>query len=358
MLDLIYFGKYQNAMLQYFSKIVHDMKTEYSIKMTSTTGVLPYRRMKGGMNDEDVAAWREERRRNWPTREKGEAHKEKLAQKRRRFATVEARKREEYELERVFRQEAKEEGRTRAAVERERRVAEKMGDNAENKPKRAGKARRNKDPAPFPRWSDDSEDEDTCDGIPRFRGTSGFVLPEERGENEDGQRGEEITSDSIVISDEEIIEGVTRSAAEELKIVVVEDDDDGEPPEEIKLKKQPATAVPASSPQKLSTTQSKSNKMLERKIMLPQTNKLDAESLPPQMALRRRIFRLRMRQTWRHEGPAPSTLLERLLEKDIATERTELLQCVKYVCENNFFGIGDSQKEQENSQPGSESEML
>ena len=37
--------------------------------------------MKGGMNDEDVAAWREERRKNWPTREKGEAHREKLAQK-------------------------------------------------------------------------------------------------------------------------------------------------------------------------------------------------------------------------------------------------------------------------------------
>ena len=68
-----------------------------------------------------------------------------------------------------------------------------------------------------------------------------------------------------------------------------------------------------------------------------------------------------MRQTWRQEGPAPSTLLERLLDKDIATERNELLQCVKYVCEKNFFGVGSSQKEQEQntySQPGSESEML
>ena len=316
------------------------------------------------MSDEDVAAWREERRRNWPTREKGEAHREKLAQKRRRISTVEARKREEYELERVFRQEAKEEARARAAVERDRRAADKTVENAENKPKRAGKARKNKDPAPFPRWSDDSEDEDTCDGIPRFRGTAGFVVSEGRGENEDEQRGEEMTTDSFAISDDEIMDDEeAKSTVEELKIVVVDnDDDDSEPPEEIKLKKQPETQVPASAPQKLSTTLTKPNATLQqRKNLLPQAKKLDEESLPPQMALRRRIFRLRMRQTWRQEGPVPSTLLERLLEKDISTERTELLQCVKYVCENNFFGMGGSQKNQEedmNSPPGSELEML
>ena len=314
------------------------------------------------MNDEDVAAWREERRKNWPTREKGEVHREKLAQKRRRIATVEARKREEYELERAFRQEAKEEARARAAVEREQRAAEKTGDNAEIKAKRAGKARRNKNPAPFPRWSDDSEDEDTCDGIPRFRGTARFVVPEARGENGDERRGEDITSESFAISDDEIMnDEETRPTAEELKIVVVDDDDDSEPPEEIKLKKQSVIAVPASPPQKLSNTVTKPSQMLEKKNFLPQAKKLDEECLPPQMALRRRIFRLRMRQTWRQEGPAPSTLLERLLDKDIATERNELLQCVKYVCEKNFFGVGSSQKEQEQntySQPGSESEML
>ena len=305
-----------------------------------------YRRMKGGMSDEEVAGWREERRKNWPTREKGEAHREKLAQKRRRIASAEARKREEYELERAFRQEAKEEARMRAAVERERRAAEKREENALNaecKPMRAGKARRNKDPAPFPRWSDDSEDEGTCDGIPMFRGTARFADPEGRGGNEAGeQRGKEMTSGSFDISDDEImVEEETRPKAEELKIVVVDDDDDSEPPQEIKVKKQPETAVSASPPQKPPATLKKQCNMPDGKNLPPQTRKLDEESLPPQMALRRRIFRLRMRQTWRQEGPAPSTLLERLLEKDIATERTELLQCVKYVCENNFFGVGD-----------------
>lgn len=35
-----------------------------------------------------------------------------------------------------------------------------------------------------------------------------------------------------------------------------------------------------------------------------------------------------------------NTLLEKLLQKDIRHERNVLLQCVRYVVENNFFGIG------------------
>ncbi|XP_005184171.1 FMR1-interacting protein NUFIP1 [Musca domestica] len=35
-----------------------------------------------------------------------------------------------------------------------------------------------------------------------------------------------------------------------------------------------------------------------------------------------------------------NTMLEKLLETDIRHERNVLLQCVRFVCENNFFGIG------------------
>lgn len=41
-----------------------------------------------------------------------------------------------------------------------------------------------------------------------------------------------------------------------------------------------------------------------------------------------------------------NTLLEKLLEKDIRHERNVLLQCVRYVVANNFFGVGSSEKEQ------------
>lgn len=43
-----------------------------------------------------------------------------------------------------------------------------------------------------------------------------------------------------------------------------------------------------------------------------------------------------------------NTLLEKLLQKDIRHERNVLLQCVRYVVENNFFGIGQKTDEQNN----------
>ena len=301
------------------------------------------------MNEEDAAAWREERKRNWPTREKGEAHREKLAQKRRRIAKVEARKREEYELEAAFRNEARAEARlARATVERERTDNMAAADcAAENKPKRAGRLRRNMNRAPCPRWSDESEDENTCDGIPRFRGTAGFGVPEVIAEDE--QDWEESTADGFVISDEEILDDEEKSSSapapeQALKIVVVDGDTDSEPPEEIKQESGVPTE-PASAPQKMMPSSSSSRPKKPRRANHPQVAaQLGVENLSPQMLLRRRIFRQRMRQTFRQEGPAPSTLLERLLEKDIATERTALLQCVKYVCENNFFGIRDGER--------------
>lgn len=39
-----------------------------------------------------------------------------------------------------------------------------------------------------------------------------------------------------------------------------------------------------------------------------------------------------------------NTMLEKLLEPDIRHERNLLLQCVRFVCEQNFFGIGQTQK--------------
>ena len=41
----------------------------------------------------------------------------------------------------------------------------------------------------------------------------------------------------------------------------------------------------------------------------------------------------------RHE----QTFLEKLLEDEIIKERYEILQCLHYVCSNNFFGIGSNE---------------
>lgn len=51
-----------------------------------------------------------------------------------------------------------------------------------------------------------------------------------------------------------------------------------------------------------------------------------------------------------------NTLLEKLLQKDIRHERNILLQCVRYVVGNNFFGIGQKSNEQNNQMESSSNE--
>lgn len=43
-----------------------------------------------------------------------------------------------------------------------------------------------------------------------------------------------------------------------------------------------------------------------------------------------------------------NTMLSKLLEPDIRHERNVLLQCVRYVCEQNFFGIGSGASSAQN----------
>lgn len=60
--------------------------------------------------------------------------------------------------------------------------------------------------------------------------------------------------------------------------------------------------------------------------------------------IRKRKTVLDMTQKIRNQN----TLLEKLLQKDIRHERNVLLQCVRYVVEQNFFGIGQTIDEQNN----------
>ena len=38
----------------------------------------------------------------------------------------------------------------------------------------------------------------------------------------------------------------------------------------------------------------------------------------------------------------PPTLLEKLLKDEIISERNKILQCVRFVCRSNFFGVGQN----------------
>merc|ERR1712226_82935 len=54
----------------------------------------------------------------------------------------------------------------------------------------------------------------------------------------------------------------------------------------------------------------------------------EADQEPPAKVSRQTVFEQRIR---------PPTLLERLLLMEIRKERNKILQCVRYVCKNNFF---------------------
>ncbi|KAH8234980.1 hypothetical protein KR032_007001, partial [Drosophila birchii] len=68
------------------------------------------------------------------------------------------------------------------------------------------------------------------------------------------------------------------------------------------------------------------------------------EELRPQIAPKRaapkRVYGLDFKKARR--TTTQNTLLSKLLESDIRHERNVLLQCVRHVCERNFFGIGQS----------------
>ncbi|XP_031623650.1 nuclear fragile X mental retardation-interacting protein 1, partial [Contarinia nasturtii] len=76
------------------------------------------------------------------------------------------------------------------------------------------------------------------------------------------------------------------------------------------------------------------------RIRPQETKKTDAKSTPAIMMKKKTI--VDMTRKIRNQN----TLLEKLLQKEIRHERNVLLQCVRYVVENNFFGIGQKTDEQ------------
>lgn len=109
-------------------------------------------------------------------------------------------------------------------------------------------------------------------------------------------------------------------------------DSDDEPPDEQPIKHQSDFVCPPPKPTpqpNVSTEKSNSRR-------LPYRNSSRSEP-PPKKP--KRVTLLDMSKRWRKQN----TLLEKLLETDIRHERNVLLQCVRYVVANDFFGIGSSE---------------
>ncbi|KAH8296848.1 hypothetical protein KR054_011960 [Drosophila jambulina] len=74
----------------------------------------------------------------------------------------------------------------------------------------------------------------------------------------------------------------------------------------------------------------------------PQPKEESVAKVAPKRPAPKRVYGLNFKKA-RRTTPQ-NTLLSKLLEADIRHERNILLQCVRHVCERNFFGIGQSRE--------------
>ena len=173
--------------------------------------------------------------------------------------------------------------------------------------------------------------EERCWGVPRFTGTS-FGKDGDGEISDEEEEAEEDVHDDI--SDDGEVEPRTCGDQE-----LHNDEEEDGPPEEVAIVRcpsppsetrgEPVFKAPASSPPQSPTSKSPST---GRETAPPSTRPSRGSSL----SFRHPLFRTRPGSLRR----GPPTLLEKLLDSEIRKERSELLQCVKYVVEKDFFGVG------------------
>jgi len=117
-------------------------------------------------------------------------------------------------------------------------------------------------------------------------------------------------------------DGASKEKSTVTESLMAESDDEG-PPEEIAVSKSELNGVP-----------SEPNSQLQLQKSLVKSDTARAEKASKEVE--RRLLKRNKR---------PPSLLERLLQSEISKEKDELLQCLRFVCAKNFFGIGSSSKD-------------
>lgn len=116
-------------------------------------------------------------------------------------------------------------------------------------------------------------------------------------------------------------------------VSVPNNDSDDEPPEELPIKHESEFNC---TEMKMDKPQTESNASV-----LKRSNNSIGESGPSDSKKSKKPTLLDLSKRYRKQN----TLLEKLLEKDIRHERNVLLQCVRYVVANEFFGVGSTEKD-------------
>lgn len=355
----------------------HELIVSKHIQMQHSTGL--YERLKNLDTPEDIEKWREERRKRYPTKanielrqqmqEERNKRGEKLNDSKARFGRQSDRRR--------CNNNSTDGNRGGTASDRNRGGTDANGGgaNSQNRGREGKKKRRrpNKKIAKIVEQQSDKDESDQIvnnDGLPMFRGTSQLKNYKKRKEvqpknalssllgayGSDSDSGEsfsedEESSDDPVMTPTSTIQPRTNSVAqtssseiavastEQSSVVDVEDvsyednvdemafdsalpeeidadNDLDEMPSEERILKMEVDPLPSMDPPKDANRRAKS-KVLDKRI----------SKRPTVMDLSKK---------YRNQN----TMLEKLLQNEIRHERNVLLQCVRHVVKENFFGIG------------------
>ncbi|XP_068142295.1 FMR1-interacting protein NUFIP1 [Drosophila tropicalis] len=368
---------------------------ECHIESNHITGL--YQKVKKVWTPEDIAAWRAERRKRFPTTANVELAKRAKEQRLKRGERLEASK------SRFGKIEDRKRTRTTAPLAQGNKRKHKQNSF---KSKQQHKKPKVETDQPSAKKLEEEEKDAPTSVVEKFRGTSGMLdykhvkdkksaennalsnllgmygsdSDEDQEEVEDGSKDEMDTNTITPLSDEKVVEvkdvvvveleGIEQNSAplsdkkaatsstplteengvlEVTQIANLEakdeshlppstDDDDDEGPDEVPI-------------ERLVITKCDENQQVIQKSQCdrdskPSTSKPLVKQFIPIPNKTKRHSGLnykRAKQLYRH-----TTMLSKLLESDIRHERNILLQCVRYVCEKDFFGIGSQSNNNNN----------
>ena len=286
---------------------------------------------------ETIDKWNNERRRKYPTLQKGEKAakiKQVLTEKRQKIQEIRQKQYQERKAESP-----------RVSNSYEKRGGRGAGSGRGRRNRQKNPAKRRYGVYEFPEFDYENDDEkDVKDGIFAFCGTKS---------NENSCRFNENTKpneDTFTISDEDE-EMVHKSKRDEtVEEEAIEDSDvDDDPPEMVPISRVIVQELPNVSKEQSETITNEAvidNLAVDKEIQSDKkkvsfqdtssTTKPPIKSIYKQDDLSKDYVRILRGTGRRHE----QTFLEKLLEDEILKERYEILQCLHYVCSNNFFGIG------------------
>lgn len=310
----------------------HPTVLEVHILHLHSTGL--YKKIAQGYSKVEVEKWRNDRKKNFPTLQRSLAAQATLAAKRvrkERLAVKRAEKRKEMEEKNKDRPGAKQRKRTRK---------KHKGDELDTQDKSL------LPPFEFPEF--DAEDYPPDPNIPRFMGTRLFL---ESIETSSHQEQLSSVNDTFDISDEEWDDGGDNNSISDQSDQVEQLNESTSPTNETGdgdvIVKENISTDKVSATKIVDNSEASDNDAPDEEPIVKRVEK-DLEIISTQTetfsAKRKRNNQKDVKPVKKKNILAtlkrpkrPPTLLERLLNQDIDKERSNLLQCLRYVCQNDFF---------------------